>query len=286
MKVLGLCAGRRMGNSEILVKEALMGAEEQGASVEIIRLMDLNIRAPLGDGGAKISGDDAAFLNKKIIESEGIILSAPVYSLTAPGFTQNMRDRVAIRHAEVPKPQIGGLIAVGGTNWVNLALPTMYLFLPQGQVKLVDQILLPHTSYLGAVVLDEKALMRAHRLGVNIANAVNLPTDQVKYLGDEYAACPICCQNLLKIKGDSVECPICDVKGKLKIEDGKIKVVFTEEDLKNYRWGAQGLQRHTDMLKTVNTVDQAKKAEIEEKSRKYANYLTYSLPERAKSSGE
>ena len=30
MKVLGLTCGRKMSNTEILVKEALMGAEEMG----------------------------------------------------------------------------------------------------------------------------------------------------------------------------------------------------------------------------------------------------------------
>jgi multimeric flavodoxin WrbA len=280
MKVLGLCGGRRLGNSEILVKEALMAAEEAGAEVEVIRLMDLHINPALGEGEGKIAGDDAAFLNKKIVASDGIIFGAPVYSLTAPGITMLMRDRVAIRHSVVPKPQIGALIAVGGTDWVALALPTMYLLLPQGQVKLVDQMLLPFTSYLGIVVLDKEALARAHRLGANVARSITLPTENVKYLGDEYAACPICQQNLLKIKGNSVECPICDIRGKLEIEGSVIKVVFTVDDLKTYRWGQPGLDRHSQILKRVNNVDAAKKAEIQEKVQKYASYKTYSLPPR------
>mgnify|MGYP004614484107 CR=1 FL=1 len=41
MKVLGISCGRKMGNTEILVKEALMGAEELGAEVELVRLNDL-----------------------------------------------------------------------------------------------------------------------------------------------------------------------------------------------------------------------------------------------------
>ena len=44
MKVLGLTCGRRLSNTEILVKEALMGAEEMGVEVEIVRLMDLSIK--------------------------------------------------------------------------------------------------------------------------------------------------------------------------------------------------------------------------------------------------
>ena len=37
MKVLGIVGSqRKMGNTEILVKEALMGAEEEGAEVDIL----------------------------------------------------------------------------------------------------------------------------------------------------------------------------------------------------------------------------------------------------------
>ncbi len=48
MKFLGLICERKMGNNEILVKEALMGAEELGADVEIVRLMDLHIKPCTG----------------------------------------------------------------------------------------------------------------------------------------------------------------------------------------------------------------------------------------------
>jgi len=45
MKLLGISAGRRLGNSEILLKEALMAAEEtSGIDVEIVRLHDLKIK--------------------------------------------------------------------------------------------------------------------------------------------------------------------------------------------------------------------------------------------------
>ena len=39
MPVLGISDGQRLGNSEILLKESLMGVEEQGGAVEFIRLM-------------------------------------------------------------------------------------------------------------------------------------------------------------------------------------------------------------------------------------------------------
>lgn len=75
MKVLGLTCGRKMSNTEILVKEALMGAEEAGAEVEIVRLMDLSIKPCTGcnscvislfekggSGDCVIKGDDFGFI--------------------------------------------------------------------------------------------------------------------------------------------------------------------------------------------------------------------------------
>ena len=45
MNILGVICGRRMGNSEVLLKETLMGAGEvSGADAEIIRLTDLSIK--------------------------------------------------------------------------------------------------------------------------------------------------------------------------------------------------------------------------------------------------
>ncbi|MGL4732378.1 MAG: NAD(P)H-dependent oxidoreductase, partial [Fusobacteriaceae bacterium] len=40
MKVLGVTAGRKNSNSEILLKEALLACQERGAEVKMINLKD------------------------------------------------------------------------------------------------------------------------------------------------------------------------------------------------------------------------------------------------------
>ena len=42
-KIMGITAGRKNSNSEILLKAALMACEEQGAEVRMINLRDFNI---------------------------------------------------------------------------------------------------------------------------------------------------------------------------------------------------------------------------------------------------
>jgi uncharacterized Zn finger protein (UPF0148 family) len=53
----------------------------------------------------------------------------------------------------------------------------------------------------------------------------------VKYVGEEDWTCPICYQNLLKMPGKFVECPICDIKGTIEVKKGGIKVTFAEKDM-------------------------------------------------------
>lgn len=49
MKILGMVASfRKYGNSEIAVKEALLGAEEAGAETKLLRLTDYNIKPCTG----------------------------------------------------------------------------------------------------------------------------------------------------------------------------------------------------------------------------------------------
>ena len=94
MKVLGLSCGRKMGNCEIILKEALMAVEELGAQVEIVRMLDLNIKpckfcqpclADLNGPDACILNDDVPFIKEKLVECDGLIVSAPVYTMTPSG---------------------------------------------------------------------------------------------------------------------------------------------------------------------------------------------------------
>ena len=284
MSILGLHCGRRMGNSEILLKEALMGAEEKcGAEVEIIRLMDLTIKPCTGcevctkkrsrgeDMECVQRDDHMPFLLGKVLECDALILSTPVYVLTPPGFLKMIADRV-FRHAWTPiKPKVGAVLCVGGTDWVNLGLPLANLCLPR-KIKIVDQLLVTYSAGLGQVVMDEKAMVNARRLGRRVGEAMGLPIDEVKYMGEEEETCPLCHSNLLRIRGKFVECPLCDIKGRLEIEGDKVAVVYDAEELQRWRWGEPGTRKHHYEIRETHKAYDKNLPEIRERLKKYRDY--------------
>ena len=108
MKLLGLSCGRKNGNGELLLKEALMAAEETAdLRGEILRLQDFEIRPCTGcesctlsmmrggDGLCRVhqGKDDMGFLKSRLDEADGMIIAAPVYCLTAPAQLKMMHER-------------------------------------------------------------------------------------------------------------------------------------------------------------------------------------------------
>ncbi len=93
-KVMGITAGRKNGNSEILLKEALTVCEEQGAEVTMINLRDFNILDCTGctactkamSQGKHIgctldSKDDKKKIMDVMLNQDAVIFSVPTYDL-------------------------------------------------------------------------------------------------------------------------------------------------------------------------------------------------------------
>jgi multimeric flavodoxin WrbA len=290
MSILGLHCGRRMGNSEILLKEALMGAEEMsGAEIEIIRLMDLTIKPCTGceacakkrSRGEKLEcvlkGDHGPFLLEKLMNCGAVILSTPVYVLTPPGLLKMIADRVFRQAWATLKPKVGAVICVGGTDWVNLALPLANLCLPR-RIKIVDQLLVSNSAAPGQVVLDDSAILNARKLGRRVGEAMKIPVEEVKYLGEEKETCPLCHSNLLRLRGKFVECPLCDVKGRLEMNGDEWSVVYEKEELEQWRWGEFGTKKHHHEIRETHKAYEENLPEIKERMKKYRAYKSCLIP--------
>ncbi|HHV12372.1 MAG TPA: flavodoxin family protein [Clostridiales bacterium] len=111
MKILGLSFGKKMGNTDILVKNALFGAREAAPEAEIrfINTNRLKIDRCTGCGACSTSlerggdndcivKDDMQMVENAIREADCIIVGAPVYVLQPVGQFKNLVDRFSCRH--------------------------------------------------------------------------------------------------------------------------------------------------------------------------------------------
>ncbi len=294
-KIIGLSCGRVNGNCEILLKEALMAAEELGVESEIIRAMELRVKPckgceactiALGKGKearCAIKDDDVPWILEKVLVGDSaLIVSAPVYHLRANSYFGVIHERMLptmFRHPEIlKKTRVGGIISVGGgePEWTPLGLTSINIFV-QHAWKLVDQMQTNFVTRPGAVLMEGKYLKRARELGQNVAKAMMMPFEEVKYVGeDTEASCPVCHCNVLKVPGklSDVYCPVCWVHGTIYAEGNELKVKWNEDDIQTPRFSPKLVVKHLELItevlhKKFFTEDQDK---VKERIKKYTSY--------------
>jgi multimeric flavodoxin WrbA len=293
-----------MGNCEILLKEALMGAEEVGAEVAYMRMRDLDIKPCLWCQPCPAMGktmescihkDDAHFFMEQFLNCDGLIISAPLYTKTPPGQLLVIRDRLLGPKVDVTlieqwkdvadapkvderyfKNRSAGFLSVGGApvpSWVTLGLPLLHTLTFSAQIAVVDQVQFMKIAEPGAAALYPDALERARTLGRRVAEAMGKSYDDVKYLGDETGICPACHNSLMVMDNDlSVLCATCGIKGTVKVDGDKLTVVFSEEEMRRSNTTIKGKRLHGDEIKEVAMEIAPRKDEIPEKIKKYATY--------------
>lgn len=286
MKVLGLTFGRKLGNTEILVKEALMGAEEAGAEVELVRVSDLDLRPCTGcneclddlfeqGGQGRCAIEDGfGWLDARITGADGLVIGSPIYGKSPTGLFQVLADRMRPSHdlafrmiarqiraekglgperGEKPfRPRFASLFAVGGSDWSEFALPMMQLFVMPLQVPIVDQQVFSWMARAGAAVLDEGMLARARGSGRHVAESLRLPEERVEYIG-EPGICPICHSKLLLMDGSlfKANCATCGVRGSLKVEGDGLRFVVTSEEAARSQCRTTGMARRAEELRSA-----------------------------------
>ena len=93
-KVMGVTAGRKDSNCEILLKEALLACQEQGAEITMINLKDYELldctgctSCTMGMSMGKYTGcaldakDDKKKIMEVLLDQDAVIFSAPTYAL-------------------------------------------------------------------------------------------------------------------------------------------------------------------------------------------------------------
>ncbi len=283
--VLGLGCGEPDGSAEILLKAALMAAEEH-AAVELVRLEDL--RLP----------EDAWWFWERLVACDGLIVSAPIISRTVPGRLKALADILLGPNADVAivrellrpgapelpfrvdervlKPRVAGFTAVGGSltsQWKTLALPVLHTLTFSMQTAVVDQAVFEGAGTPRSIVLDSNALERATQLGRNVGSQLGRAFENAEYRG-EPGLCPYCHLDVIVLRGREVECATCGARGTLT-EDG---VRFTPD---GSVITLREKEQHFAEIRETAAKHAARRDEIEARAAGYAGYDRRVTPEHA-----
>jgi multimeric flavodoxin WrbA len=185
MKVLGILGSpRKGGNTELLLEEALKGAEAEGAEVERLRLTDYNIipckecLACYKDGNCIIL-DDMAKIYPKLLEADIILLASPIFFYGVTAWAKALIDRCQAlwsRKYQLKDPAYGKegrkrkgfFISVGGTKGQKTfegAILTAKYFFDVLNAEYAGELVLREVDAKGDVLKHPEALQQAFEAG-------------------------------------------------------------------------------------------------------------------------
>lgn len=303
--VLGITAGRKNSNSEILLKESLVACQEMGAEVKMINLKDYNIidcngctSCTMGMSMGKHTGcslddkDDKKKIMEVMLNVDAVIFSAPTYDLMPSSlFLTFMHRNLAYESAFLtkigaiePRDRVGALIAVGGSyrTWQSMSLECMQATTFTNSFKIVDMYMATAVPAPAQVLLYPEKIARAREIGVNVMKALQTKPEERKWLGDPDAGwCPNCHSNMLCLgepqwKGlhYPVECAVCGAGGDLERDEktGKWKFVIQADGLERDRTTEEGRGVHCDEIAETQGgffMDPEKRKTVAERLPKY-----------------
>jgi len=180
LKVLGIvCSSRKGGNTEILVQEALTGAKENGAEVDLLRISEMEIAPCDGcitchqSGECRIK-DDMQEVYKKLLTPNGIILGSPVYFWSVSGQAKTLMDRTyALRYPyHKLKGKVGGAIVATGRRGSVNALSVINNFFLGHDMVVTGLGISGYGTNKGEVKQDKRAMEGARSLGKQVVQLI------------------------------------------------------------------------------------------------------------------
>ena len=261
-KIIGLSCGKPKGHCETYISAAAMGASEFGVETEIIRATQLNVNPCRGcgacvssaesdtphSGKCAIKDDVDWILRKTVLSDAALIVAAPVFYLRPNGYLMCINERmhpIMFGNLDIlKKKKVGAIISHGGSpyDWACLSLPSINIW-TQHFMRLVDQV------HIGGGEPDDPEA-RAIELGRNVAKAMIMPIEEVKYVGDESpVSCPVCHCDIMHTNEGSphVVCPVCWIHGEISLDNGKMSVKWDEWDVEYPRFSEYGVFEHMGM---------------------------------------
>jgi len=275
--ILGLVGSARpWGNSDLLVRQALRGAQAEGAAVQMVRLTDLHLESCTGCMRCVISGkpcpvdDDMAWLAEVLQAADGLVLAAPTYFLGPAAVLKLVLDRLLMVIGSVeqvlPPPRPAVTIATAGLrDWRGVTLPYLNALVAACGYRPVESpiALAPGP---GEVLLDEdlmaQVLAAGYRLGRGELEPAPVPPN----------VCPICRCDSFVLDGDRATCPICGQEAALEQAQDGMSLRFLSVADTPHRWTPEGLKAHmTEWVIATGPRFRAVRREIQERRKSYRN---------------
>ena len=187
MNILGLMGSPRIqGNTDLLLDEALQGAQEQGAAVEKITVDKLNITpckeyyACLKDGNCVIR-DDMDDLYNKVLAADVVIIASPIFFYTVSAQLMLLISRCqafwarkyVLKTLDIPEKK-GVFIAVGATRGSKLfdgPKLTIKYFFQAINAEYTEELLIRGVDKKGEIKDHPDLLTDAYELGKRITKA-------------------------------------------------------------------------------------------------------------------
>ena len=197
IKVLGISTSPRIkGNSDLLLRQALAGAESTGAGTEYLHLNDYKISPCIECNACYVTGtcsvqDDYQQLLKKILDSDRLIFATPIFFMSVCAQAKMLIDRCQClwAHKYVLKKELttkghdrrAMVIAVGGSKskkQFDCIRLTMKTYFDSLQMHHTANLFVNQIDALGEIKKHPTAMKEAYRLGSQLAASDTKPPEK------------------------------------------------------------------------------------------------------------
>lgn len=185
MNVLGIFGSpRRGGNTELLLEEALRGAETEGAKVARLHLSEFTITPCKECHGCDATGncvilDDMQKIYPKLLEADLIILASPIFFYGVTAWTKALIDRCQALWSKKyllkdsslgkeGKKRKGFFLSVGATKGPKVfegAILTVKYFFDVLNADYVGELVFRGVEAKGDILKNPEALQQAFEAG-------------------------------------------------------------------------------------------------------------------------
>jgi multimeric flavodoxin WrbA len=197
IKVLGISTSPRIkGNSDLLLRQALAGAESAGGNTEYVHLSDYKISPCIECNACYATGicavqDDFQNLLKKMLDTDRLIFATPIFFMTVCAQAKMLIDRCQClwAHKYVLKKELitaghdrrAMVIAVGGSKskkQFECVRLTMKSYFDSLQVHYWANLFVNKIDALGEIKKHPTAMNEAYRLGSQLAAIDSVPPNK------------------------------------------------------------------------------------------------------------